>query len=516
MRIVPSIATMTPDKIMLKKPFCVPVPLKYEGTRTTFGPGLETVDSEGEIRFEKKTQADFLREWYPSSHKINSIIYYPNRISKGKDGRLQAKVHTRIAIAYQQMIKTKRKTALIGNNVGMRLITNKGNQAHEDILARIREGWEESNMEIAIDKCLHSDFVTGDCAVYVYMADGKVGWRTFSYEDGDILYPHYHPLTGELCLLGRKYTVEAEDGNEETYLDVIDDKFFMTYKYSLSANDKGEWVAEGEPVRHNFPFCPVAYHRSVGPVWYPSQSLIESQEMSLSQFAENNLSYGLRILYTLGADFELSTQPDGTPTRIDSSDPNAKVGFLENALGADGAFAKQLEIGHKNIMRCSFAVETPEVKSGADMSSLTVKMLFADSYIKAIEDSQEYQIFLDRVMFLFKYAYGICEELTPELSKVKVKPYLDPFVFMSETEIVNALVQLTAAGVLSRRTATEIAYNSGYGTACEYERVLQQEHDDLVKQEKESTAASTGKTNVVAQSRQSATKATAATEEDEE
>ena len=214
----------------------------------------------------------------------------------------------------------------------------------------------------------------------------------------------------------------------------------------------------------------------------------------MSQFAENNLSYGLRILYTLGAEFSVEASVDGTPTHIDSSDPNAKVGFLENASGSDGAFAKQLEIGHKNIMRCSFAVETPEVKSGADMSSLTVKMLFADSYIKAIEDSVSYQIFLDRVMALFKYAYGITSGKKSEIDRTKVKPYLDPFVFMSETEIINALVQLTAAGVLSRRTATEIAYNSGYGVANEYERVLQQEHDELVA-EAQATQTTTNPVN---------------------
>ena len=131
-------------------------------------------------------------------------------------------------------------------------------------------------------------------------------------------------------------------------------------------------------------------------------------------------------------------------------------------------------------MRCSFAVETPELKSGADTSSLAVKMMFADSYIKAIEDSQDYQLFLDRVMKLFKYAYGICAKITDKIEKVKVKPYFDPFIFMSETEVVNALVQLVAAGVLSRQTATEIAYNSGYGTASEWYRILQEANDEFV------------------------------------
>lgn len=489
---------MSPEKIRVKKPFIVPVP-DAGAVASTLAAQPQQGQIPSLVPFDKldyvlTTQADFLRQWYPSSHQINSLVYYPNQISMS-EGKYQAKVHTRVAIAYQQMIKTKRKVALLGNNIGMRLVTNKNDQKQLDTLAIIREGWEEYNFEIGIDRCMDDDFITAECAIYVFIADNKPMWRTFSYRDGDILYPHFHPMTGQITLLGREYSVE-EEGTTRKYLDVIDDKYFATYSC-----DGGEWNLVGQPVKHGFPFCPVAYKRSHGPVWYPSQSLIESQEIGLSQFAENNLSYGLRILYTLGAEFNLETDVDGTPMHIDSPDQNSKVGFLENASGADGAFAKQLEIGHKNIMRCSFAVETPEVKSGADMSSLTVKMLFADSYIKAIEDSQAYQIFLDRVMELFKYAYGITSGKKSLIDNTRVKAYLDPFVFMSDTEVINALVQLTAAGVLSKRTATEIAYNSGYGVANEYERVLQQEHDELVAESKASAQTQQTAQNPVAASR---------------
>ena len=484
---------MTPEQIRVKKPFIVPIPDPNIASQQLQGPVAPLLPID-KVDYIKTNQAEFMRQWFPSSHAINSLVYYPNQITMS-EGKLQAKIHTRVAIAYQQMIKTKRKTALVGNNIGMRLITNQTTQSQLDTLAFIREGWEEYNFEVAIDRCIDDDFITAECAAYVYINDlGQPAWRTFSFRDGDILYPHFHPMTGDITLLGREYTLEGENGVSNTYLDVIDNTYFATYRLDFIEDKTGKWKLEGKPVKHKFPFCPVAYKRSHGPVWYPSQSLIESQEMAMSQFAENNLSYGLRILYTLGAEFSVEASVDGTPTHIDSSDPNAKVGFLENASGSDGAFAKQLEIGHKNIMRCSFAVETPEVKSGADMSSLTVKMLFADSYIKAIEDSVSYQIFLDRVMALFKYAYGITSGKKSEIDRTKVKPYLDPFVFMSETEIINALVQLTAAGVLSRRTATEIAYNSGYGVANEYERVLQQEHDELVA-EAQATQTTTNPVN---------------------
>lgn len=476
---------MTPEQILRKRPFVVPIPRDHPAL--VEGPIAGTsVFSLGGIPHERRTQADFLMEYNVNSHKINTIKHYPSTIMMS-EGRYRAKVNTRVAIAFQEMIKTKRKTALMGNNIGMKLISARTGSKGEDFLAWFRDGWELFNMEIAADRAIDSDFITADCATYVYMneAEGEVGWRVFSYLNGDTLYPHFDPITGEIALLGRKYTQEGDDGKIETYLDVIDNNIFATYRLSSDGADgaKNEgWVLDMQPIRHGFLTCPVAYHRrrENGPVWTASQSLSENYELGMSQFCENNLSYGLRILYTAGADFDIQTSADGTPSHITSSDSSAKLGFLEPAEGADGAFAKQLEILYKNIMRCSFTVETPEIKSGSDMSSLTVKMLFADSYIKALEDSQEYQLFLDRLVRLFKYAYFTVNGRASEINDFHVKPYLEPYIFMSETEVVNALVQLTAAGVLSRQTATEIAYNSGYGTATEWERILKEAQAELV------------------------------------
>ena len=70
---------------------------------------------------------------------------------------------------------------------------------------------------------------------------------------------------------------------------------------------------------------------------------------------------------------------------------------------------------------------------------------------------------------------------------------------MSESELVNALTQLVSIGALSRRSATEIAYNAGFGVADEWGRVQQQEHDDLVAESK--AAAEQARQNPVAASR---------------
>ena len=501
MRLIPAIGKITPEQIMRKKPFSVVIPSGVIGTAPILNPGSTYAVPIDNMARELRTQSDFMREYFTTSHKINSIKYYPNTMYVNREtGAYQAKVRSRIAIGFQERILTKRKEALLGNNVGMRLISEATNQTMIDRLAFLREGWEEKDMEVAVNNAIESDYMTGDCAVYVYMDEGKVRWRVFSFKDGDILYPHYDTLTGDLTLFGRLYSQTDWDGNTRRYLDVVDKKEFVTY--AEKENNDG-WAMEGQPVAHGFPFCPVAYHRSEeGPVWSASQSLIDGYEVAISQFAENNAAYALRILYTLGGDFEVMSNTDGTPSRIDSIDPNAKVGFLEPAQGADGAFATQLSIMEKNIMRGSFAVETPEIKSGADMSSRTVKMLFADSYLKALSDSMEYQPFLNRVAYLFKFGYFLEKGRVNETDSFNVKTYLDPFIFLSENDVIAGIQQLVTSGCMSRKTATELAYNIGYSSPDEVNRILQEAHDELVaEQATQATGNNAQRQNPVAAAR---------------
>lgn len=496
---------MTPDKILRKVPFRVPIPEMDAGLPKPTSAKVPIISPTDGLQYVNKSQADFVREFNPTSHAINSIKYYPNSVFNdiSGDGKLRAKIHTRVAVAYQKEIKTKRITALLGNEVGMRLISNRSRQAGEDALSRFREGWEEYNMEIAIHKAIESDYTTGDTAVYIYKDKGEVGWRVFSYNNGDTLYPHFNPMTGEIALLGRRYRQEDENGIETDYLDVIDDKHYATYRLDFDGKKNRVWKLEMGPTEHGFPFCPVAYHRSVGPVWEASQPLIDTYEMQMSQFCEYNQAYGLGILFTCGAEFSIDTDIDGTPLHLDSVDPNAKAAFLNPAAnGADTAFGKSLEQLDKNIMRCSFIQHAPEIKSGTDISGVAVKVMNADSYYKAMEDSQEYQLFVDRIVKIFRFAYGFVADLEQAFKDFKIKAYLDPFYFLSETEMVNSLSVLVNIGALSRRSATELAYNYGYGVADEWNRIQQQEHDDLVAESAANTVINTRENPVAASRKQ--------------
>lgn len=500
---------MKPKEILRKEAFRRAIPseqLAQAGHNTRYGDVFELHDpSFDPIRYEIFTQTDFIREYDVNSHKINSLKYYPNPLAKDEDGKFYAKVKTRTAIGWQQRIHLKRVTALTGNNANLRIIN--GSQENLDTF---RKGWELKNIENAIHDAISTDGLVGDAAVCFYLDDGKLGWRLFTFEKGDTLYPHYDPITGKLSLFGRRYVLKDEKSEDAVeYLDVWDNKNYMRYRKTLKgvAGLKNKvldslgldgYEVDIEPKGHKFPSIPVAYDRYGNPFWANSQALIESYEIAMSQLSENNMAYALRILYSFGDEMDLKATMDGTPLRIDSPDPNARVGFLEPA-DASNSFTLQLSTLEKNIMRCSFAVETPEIKSGSDMSSLTVKMLFADAYLKALDDANHFQPFLDKVVECFQYGYFLEIGKSSDANLFSVKAELFPYIFQSEAEIISGIVQLKGIGALSRRSSAEMAYQFGYGVVGENSRIEQEEHDALVG---EAVATQQKDVNVIAQARQ--------------
>lgn len=476
--------TLSPKEIMVKEVFKRTAPnpnLTEAGVihRQCSKDATYSEEDDNE-RFDLYTQADFLREYDVNSHAINSIKYYPNPITKG-DKKYYQKVKTRVAIAMQDYIHTKRVTVLTGNNVDHRIANANSGKKEQGLLATFREGWEMKNIENAVYELISACGKVGDGAICFYLSGGEVGWRSFSYEKGDTLFPIYDPMSGKLAVFGRRYVINNGERCIKC-LDVWDDVRYVRYTLKEKGKDgpeADEWVPDMAPIRHGFERIPIVYTRYGAPFWANSQSLIEAYENAMSQFCENNMAYALRILYSFGADMEMKATIDGTPTQITSASTDAKVGFLEPA-DASESFKLQLENLRKDIMRTSFVVETPEIKSGSDMSSLTVKMLFADAYLKGQEDAIFFQPSLDEITILFKYGYGIEIGKSSDFETFKVKSEIFPYIFSSESEQVSNIVQLKGIGAMSAQSAAEQAYGLGYGVISEYDRIEQEAHDELV------------------------------------
>ena len=482
---------MKPKQILVKEAFTRLVPsdkMSMFGIERTIGSSSALAYYNDNPARAVVTQADFLREHDVNAHMINSLKYWPNAIMKNKSGKIAAKIRSRIAVAFQERILVKRLVTLTGNNVDLKLANSKRTKQDQELLNFFREGWDTHNLETCLYQAIKADGKTGDCAVCFYMDKGKVGWRVFSYEAGDILYPHYSPITGKLAVFGRKYAMRDSDNKESIeYLDVWDDTYYTRYKYNKQglqgtlnmvkdALGLDGWEIDQEPIAHNFQRIPIAYDRYGEPFWANSQDAIDLYELTISQLAENNQAYALRILYALGGDVELETTIDGTPTMINSPDPNTKLGFLEPAESSE----LQLSVLEKSIMRNSFASETPELKSGSDLSSPTIRMMMMDSYQKAQDDALHFQPFLDDVVELFKYGYGIETSRSSDFNLLNMRAEIFPYVFMSETEVVSNIVQSVSIGALSKRSASEMLYDLGYGVISEHERLIEQSREELI------------------------------------
>lgn len=481
--------SIKPIDILRKEPFrrIAPAISLYKMTVATYEAASYPTDNPAWIIL---SQADFLREYDVSGHKINSDAYYPDKWKKTEDGDTIKQVVARVALPYQSIITTKHLVHLCGNDIELKLTNPQPSEKEEELRSLFRQGWIDKDMEVAWYSCAKSDKITGDAALCAFMENGKFGWMTFSYLNGDVLYPHYD-FRRRLSAFGRKYSLYDESGKEYVqYLEVWDKTNLYKYRYNKTGvkgkvNKAKEWfgldgweLIESQP--HNFNRIPIAYHRSGAPCWAPSQDNIDAYEMAISQLCENNKAYALRILFTKGQAMEMKATIDGQPLAISTDESDADAKFLEPA-DSSKSFELQLKILDENIMRGAFAVRTPEIR-GSDVSGLAVKLLFADAYQWALIESIEYDGFINDVIDLFKYGYGIETSRVTDFNSLKIKGTIVPYMYLSETEEVSNIVQLKSINAISARSASEAASRIGYGVNAEWRRVQKEERAKLIKE----------------------------------
>lgn len=468
---------MPPDMVMRKVPFTRIAPSDKLGALDTGYPLTQSpAYQEGSLQYFCLTQADFLREFDQNAHKIMSEAYYPNPVTydEVKKKYFVRKV-ARVTVNLPEIFANQRTSMLVGSDTDIKLIAGGSSQKMQDRLSSFMEGWAYRDMEVAKYELIYNNAIVGDAAIACYLENGKFGWRKLSYACGDVLYPHYD-FYGRHAVFGRKYHVDEPEGRI-TYLDVYDKTWYVRYKQDIKS---GEWKEDAKQM-HGFPRIPIVYKRYGEPFWSGAMNDIDQIELALSQLCENNRHYALRILYALGGEMNVQATLDGRPQQINSPDPSAKVGFLEPA-DSSGSFELQLNQLLKHAYQAAHCVETPQIKSGSDMSSLTIQMLYADVYHKSINDDKVFQGAINDMVELFQYGWGI-ETGKPsdfDPSVFRIKGTIHPYIMKSENEEVNNIAVLAGAGGLPKKAVCNEAYKMGYGTPRNYEDLQQQEHDELM------------------------------------
>lgn len=474
---------------MTKKPFTRVLPDSNSGRREIRGDIPETAIPQDRLHRYIVTQEDFLRELDPAGHLINDKSVYPDVWRKNdEDGMWYIEEIPRYAFSFQQIILIKHLTHLCGNDVQFELSDKKATDKAIKTYTEHRNGWANKNMEIAWYQLVKSVKATGDGAFVGYMDNGKFGWKVLSFLNGDKLYPHYDLRTGRLTTLARTYSNYAEDGTvTKKYIDVWDDEYYYRLVQDGEPTTTTEKVkriiakmfsADGYKVeyqeKHGFDSIPVAYMRDDnGPCWTFSQETIEHYEHAFSNLAHSNHDFGLPIMYVKGEGSEEATTGDMSyASKIMILPSDGEIGFL-NRQDASNAYKGELDKLEEAIYKQSFAVKTPELKSG-DTPGVALKIMYSDAFEKALSDAHEYDGCLDKVISIFNWGYGIESENRLEFMNTNIRHYIEPYIHLNTTELTQNLNTAVLGGFLSRQTASE---KLPYSTPQEWERIQQEKHD---------------------------------------
>lgn len=431
-------------------------------------------------------QSEFLRQYDPEGHRIHSREHYPNIFKYDeREKRWYEEEISRVAFSFQQVILVKQLTALCGNPTRFRLPIAEQTSSHEKVFTEWKEGWAVKDMDILVHNALESIGKTGDVAVYMYIDNkSKLRYNVFSFDKGDILYPHYDEQ-GDLDIFARRYTAINEYGEDESRVDVFtkdyvyklketngrdtDPILFVNGKYKL---DNFEYV--DIPLRHGLDFVPIAYYRDEkGAWWSDSQKTIEEFEWAFSCLTHSNMAYAFPIMYIKGNKVEV--QPDMVRNSVKAiimPNKDSDAGFLSRPDGSS-SFELQLKKLYDMIFLQSFSVNPPEVRSG-DLPGVAIKLLYSPSIEKAAEMAKKLNPFLDRIVDMFTYFYGIEKEKLSEFTVLKVYAYLEPYVHQNDSEVMVNLEKGVNGGFVSKKTATEI---SPYSNNNEIQRLAEQEEE---------------------------------------
>ncbi len=480
--------------ILTKKPFTRVLPDGHYDHGYVWNDVSEIAIPPDQLRRKIVTQEDFMRELDPAGHIINDKELYPDIWQQNEeDGRWYIQEIPRYAFSFQQIILVKHLTHLCGNDIQFELSDKNVTDTTQDVFNAHRNGWANKNMEVAWYQLAKSVKATGDGAFVGFMDNGKFGWKTLSFLNGDKLYPHYDLRTGKLSIFARTYCNYAENGSvTKRYIDVWDDTYYYRFVADgdpTSILDKAKQVifkifsVDGYKLEakeaHGFDDIPVSYKRDDnGPCWTFSEESIENYEVAFSNLAHSNHDFGLPIMYVKGeGSEELTTNDMSYASKIMILPSDGEIGFL-NRQDASNAYKTELEKLEDMIYKQSFAVKTPELKSG-DTPGVSLKIMYSDAYEKAMNDSQEYDDAIDKMIDIFTWGYGIeCEQRLAFIN-TNIRHYIEPYIHLNITELTTNLNTAVVGGFLSKQTASE---KLPYATPQEWQRILAEKKEEQTQE----------------------------------
>ena len=99
-------------------------------------------------------------------------------------------------------------------------------------------------------------------------------------------------------------------------------------------------------------------------------------------------------------------------------------------------------------------------------------------------DSAEYQAFLDDMVKIFMYGFGLEKEKSIDFMNLPINWWIKPYIHVNESAMVADLASAVQNGFISRQTASERI--SMYSVMGEWERIVkeakEEQQNDLLSQ----------------------------------
>lgn len=475
--------------LLTKKPFTRVMPTGHYDHGDRYNDVMEESNVPDYLHRKIVTQADFVRELDPAGHLINDRGYYPDIWRQDPEtGLYYLEEVKRYAFSFQKTILTKQLVHLTGNDIRFELVDKRDDEAAQEVYNAFRRGWDSHNMQVAWYQLAKSVKSTGDGAFCGFLDNGTFGWKVFSFNNGDELYPHYDARTGKLNCFARTYSNYDKDGTIiKRFVEVWDDKYFYLFSAEGDAKTVVEKIKEKiaeifnldgytliEQTEHGFDSIPIAYQRDDnGACWSNSQEAIDNYEFAFSRLAQSNSMFALPIMYVKGEGSQELSKKDMThASKVIFLPEDGEVGFLK-LEDASNAYKAELDMLEEEIYSSSFCVKPPELKSG-DLPGVSLKILYSPAYEKAICDAQEYDGTIDKMVDIFTFGYGLEAEMRLEFQNTPISHFVEPYIHLNTSEETTCLAALVQNKIISHRTASEKSY---YATPQEYSRLQNEQHE---------------------------------------
>ena len=464
------------EKLLKKKPFTrggkvVPNGKAYKNTSL----GSSVTARLSGIRKQVISQDQYMAELDPYMHSVLFDENIPSICVKLNDGSVQEIKFVKSAVAIQQSIMEKQTLHMACMPMKFTLSDKKPTDSVQADFVTFKHYWDLRNQDGMKVKMVATAKSYGDAGLLYYMdRHDEIRSRLISYADGYVICSH-DDENGDRMLEAVYYLSDNEE-----IIDCWDDRNF----YRVTTNEKGEYEIMVE--EHKFGEIPLITKRT-RVAWDNSQTLIEGYERLYNIFQVLQNKWGWGMLWIKGRIDPNAQKIAGNIVLNDrSTDGKGEAKFLEppkpdNIIQTLENIFERIQIASGTTF-----ILPKDIHTSSDTSGVAVQMTQSLDIQTAKNGIVEWQNVADKMVRLFKRGLamelvkkGIKSDAVTEFDKMNINASFDVWQPYSDSEYNQMLCTMKNAGILSKKTATEV---NTISRPDEVERLAKQEEEDLERE----------------------------------